>query len=182
MSRDRVISPGIFKTSTNIPVIPWFVSIKRFYRLVGFTLRNESFKSIKLNIYRWQLTVCRKKQRKPGIPFFLLKRDRLESTMSALNGKWLLDRIENGQEFLQKLQIPDEDKQKAEVFLDPVNEIIQEIEINGQHLTINISAKNGWSEENKATFGKPVEQCHFGREFTTIVAGDAHCKRIYKRI
>ncbi|XP_029653017.1 uncharacterized protein LOC115226158 [Octopus sinensis] len=136
--------------------------------------------------------------------------------MSALNGKWLLDRIENGDEFLQKLQIPEEDKQKAKVFLDPANEITQEIEINGQNLTINISAKNGWSEEDRATFGHPVEQSHFGREFTalyklvgdtieehqkgmfeanitrkveksgelvmTIVAGDAHCKRIYKRL
>lgn len=112
--------------------------------------------------------------------------------------------------------ISDQERESGQSFLNPENEITQEINIGSKGLVIKFAAKKtGWNEEQTADFGVPVKQVHFGSQFTAIynmvgdtleekqnglfsanvtrkvindemvmevTAGEAHCKRYYRRI
>lgn len=63
--------------------------------------------------------------------------------------------------------ISDQERESGQSFLNPENEITQEINIGSKGLVIKFAAKKtGWNEEQTADFGVPVKQVHFGSQFT----------------
>ena len=77
--------------------------------------------------------------------------------MAGLNGKWKLVSAENFKEYLDALDLKDEVKEKAIKLLSPDNNIIQDINVNGNDVTIVTTTPVG-AVEFKAALGEESMQ------------------------